>query len=384
MKYLDAYRDPRVARGLLDQIREAATRPWTVLEVCGGQAHNLVRFGTDRALPDGLELIHGPACPISITPSRAIDRVLSIAARPGVIVGAPGDLLRVPGTRGRETLLASRDSGADVREIYSPLDALALARKHPDREVIVLALGFETTAAAAAAAVLEAERLSLDNLAFLTSYYRLAPATEALLSAPDNRARAVLASGPVCAVTGFRDYEPIAARFRVPVVITGPEPVDLLDALARAIHLLERGSYAVENQYARAVKPDGNPHARAAVATVFEVADADWRGLGRLAASGLVLRDRFRRFDAAARFLEPLAPPLALTECRDADVLTGRLKPFHCSAFGTRCTPERPLGASMVSAEGTCAAYYRYRRSHVDARVAPALDIVSEAVIPNG
>lgn len=387
MKYLDAYRDPRAALSLLDEIRQSATRRWTMLEACGGQAHNLVRFGTDRALPHGLELIHGPGCPVCATPPAAIDRALAIAARPGVIVGTPGDLLRVPGVLGQDTLQAAKTRGADVRVVYSPLDALALARKHPDREVVALAVGFETTAPAAAAAVLEAERLGLDNLALLTSYLRLAPALEAILSRPGCRAHAVLAPGPVCAVTGYREYEPLAERFRVPVIVTGPEPVDLLDAIAKAVRQLETGLHEVENQYTRAVRPDGNPHARSAIASVFEPADSVFRGLGRLPGSGLVLRERFRRFDAAARFPDSAAVIVApdTFECPDGEVLVGRMRPFECPAFGTRCTTEHPLGAAMVSAEGTCAAYYRYRRTPDDTPAATnALAVLQTPVVPGG
>jgi len=362
MKYLGAIRDPRAARTLMDRVRDSMTRPWAVLEVCGGQAHNLMRLGAECHLPEGLEVLHGPACPVSATPASVIDRALAAAARPGTIVGTTGDLLRAPGGRARATLLAARERGADVREIYSPLDGLALARKEPHRQVVVLAAGFETTAPAAAAAVLEAARLGLHNLTFLASFFRLATAVEAILSAPGNRARAVLASGPVCAVTGLRGFEPLAERFQVPVVVTGPEPVDLLDALARAVDQLERGDHSVENQYARGVRPDGNPQALAAIAAVFEPCDADWRGLGVLQGSGLALRERFRRYDASAG-TSPVAGPLppAAGECRDGDVLAGRLKPFSCPAFGNRCTPDHPLGAAMVSAEGTCAAYHRYR-----------------------
>ena len=362
MKYLGAIRDPRAARALMDRIRDSMTRPWAVLDICGGQVHNLMRLGTDCPFPDGLEVLHGPACPVSATPASVIDRALASAARPGTIVGTTGDLLRAPGGRGRGTLLAARERGADVREMYSPLDGLALARKEPHRTVVVLAAGFETTAPAAAAAVLEAARLGLHNLSFQTSFFRLASAVEAILSAPGNRARAVLASGPVCAVTGLQGFEPLAERFRVPVVVTGPEPVDLLEALARAVDQLERGTHAVENQYVRAVRPDGHPQAIAAIASVFEPCDADWRGLGLLPGSGLALRERFRRFDASAG-ISPFAGPFppASVECRDGDVLAGRLKPSSCPAFGSRCTPDHPLGAAMVSAEGTCAAYHRYR-----------------------
>ena len=386
MKYLDADRDPRAARALLDRLRESATRPWTVLELCGGQAQNLARLGADRGWPGRIEIVHGPGCPVSATPAPTIDRALALATRPGLIVCASADLLRVPGSVG--SLQEARDRGAEVRTVYSPLDALAMARKHPDRDVVMLAVGFETTAPAAAAAVLEADRLGLENLSLLTSFFRASVAVEAMLAGPGRRARAVLAPGPACAVTGFRDYEPIAERYRVPVVVTGPEPVDLLDALGRAVGRLEAGTYGVENQYARAVRPDGQPQALAAIAAVFAEADADWRGLGRLRGSGLALRDRFRRFDARARYPGPpesgaRAPRPDADECLDGDVLAGRIKPGACPAFGVRCTPDRPLGAGMASPEGVCAAYHRHRRPQGNADAEPTTVVLPAPAVPN-
>jgi len=382
MKYLDAYKDPHAARDLLSQIRRDATRPWVILEACGGQAHNLLRFGADRDLPQNLELIHGPGCPVSVTPAGFIDQALATAARPGTIIGAPGDLLRLPGARNRDTLHAAQARGADVRLIYTPLDVLALARKHPDREVVGLAVGFETTAPTAAAAVLEAERLGLDNLALLTSYFRLVPAIEAVLASLAGRVHAVLVPGPIGAVTGLQPFSALAERFRIPVVVTGPEPVDLLDGLARAVRRLEQGDCAVENQYTRAVRPDGNPHALASIGAVFEPAAAQWRGLGVVPESGLTLRPRFQRFDAAVRYPDPAAVPFGTSECRDGDVIAGRMKPPTCPAFGTRCTPTHALGASMVSAEGVCAAYYRFRRPSDDATSANSPGASSLTVLP--
>ncbi len=382
MKYLDTYRDPRAARALLDEIRASVTHPWTVLEVCGGQAQNLLRCGIDRDLPPGFELIHGPGCPSCATPSATIDRAIATAGRPGVIVAAAGDLLRMPGSRGHQSLLTARSDGADVRLVYSPLDALALARKHPDRQVVMVVSGFETTAPAATAALVEAERLGLDNLTLLCAFFRLAPAIEAILSAPGHRAQAVLAAGPVCAVTGYREYTPLAERFQVPVIVTGPEPVDLLDALARAVHQLERRSFQVENQYERAVRPDGNLQARAALDTVFEPADAEWRGLGVLPASGLALRERFRQFDARERFPDAAEPRAAASDCFEGEVLAGRLMPIVCPAFGTRCTPDHPLGASMASVEGTCAAYYRYRRQGDPSSSHSTLTAIPTSAVP--
>src|SRR5579864_8988284 len=360
MKYLDEYRDRRTAQGLLERIRRAATRPWTLMEVFGGQTHNLMKFGIDRALPPGLELVHGPGCPVCVTPLETLDRAMAIAGQPGVMFCTFGDMLRVPGSR--ENLFDVRSRGGDVRVVYSPLDALALALRHLDRQVVFLAVGFETTAPTAAAAVLEADRLDLKNFTVLISHVRVPPAMEAILSAPGNRVQAFLAAGHVCTIMGYEEYFPLASRYRVPIVVTGFEPVDLLEGILRAVVQLERGAYEVENQYARSVRPGGNPQAQAAIAEVFEVCDYPWRGIGRIPASGFAMGVRYRRFDALARF-----PSLAVScaepeECRSGLVLAGRLKPSECPAFGTRCTPDHPLGATMVSAEGTCSAYYRYRR----------------------
>ena len=361
MKYLDAYRDARTPGADFERDAVSAGRSVSVLEVCGGQAQNLLRFGIARDLPDGLELVHGPSCPVCATPKESVDRALSIARRPGIILAASGDLMRASGSLGHETLLDAKDAGADIRVVYSPIDALALARKNPDREVVVFAAGFETTAPAAAAALIEADRLRLDNFLMLGAFFRISAAVAALLADAGNRAAAVLVPGLVCAVTGVRDYEPIAERFRVPIVVTGPGPSDLLDAVARAVRQIDRGTFAVENQYARAVRPDGNPQARAAIDAVFESADAEWRGLGLIRESGLILRERFRRFDASSRFACPSAP-MTSTPCPASGIQTGRVKPFECLGFGTSCAPDHPLGPFMASAEGVCAAYHRYRR----------------------
>lgn len=360
MKYLDEYRDAGAARALLGRIRATVTRPWTLMEICGGQTHNLMKFGIDRALPEGLELVHGPGCPVCVTPLEALDLAMDVAARPGVLFCTFGDMLRVPGSR--EDLFGVRSRGGDVRMVYSPLDALALARKHPDRQVVFLAVGFETTAPTAAATVLEADRSGLGNFSVLASHVRVPPAIEAILGSPGNRVQAFLAAGHVCTVMGVEEYLPLARRHRVPIVVTGFEPVDLLEGIWRAVRQLERGACEVENQYARSVRPGGNPPARRAIEEVFEVADYPWRGIGVLPASGLVLRDRYRRFDARARFPSETAPAREPPECLSGLVLAGRLRPNECPAFGTRCTPDRPLGATMVSSEGACAAYYRYRR----------------------
>jgi hydrogenase expression/formation protein HypD len=364
MKYLDEYRAPEPARALLEQIRRTVTRPWTLMEVCGGQTHNLMKFGIDRALPQGLELVHGPGCPVCVTPLETIDCALDIAARPGVILATFGDMLRVPGSR--DNLFQVRSRGGDVRVVYSPLDAVELARANQSRHVVFLAVGFETTAPTAAGAVLEAERLGIENFSLIVSHVRVPPAIEAILGSPGNRVQAFLAAGHVCTIMGCREYEPIASRFGVPIVVTGFEPVDLLEGIWRAVRQLESGRSEVENQYARLVRREGNPAAQAAIDTVFETIDYAWRGIGTIPASGMALREQFRRFDARSRFPIDMPPSLESPECRSGDVLAGRISPGQCPAFGTLCHPEHPLGATMVSAEGACASYYRYRRPQLE------------------
>jgi hydrogenase expression/formation protein HypD len=361
MRYLDEYRDAATARALLERIRRDAKRPWTLMEVCGGQTHNLMKFGIDRALPETVELIHGPGCPVCVTPVEVLDRAMAIAGRSGVLFCTFGDMLRVPG--GREDLFAVRARGGDVQIVYSPLDAIELAERNRDREVVFLSVGFETTAPTAAAAVLEADRRGLSNFSLLVAQVRVPPAMEAILTAPGNRVQGFLAAGHVCTVMGASEYEPLACGYRVPIVITGFEPVDLLDGIWRAVRQLECGSSRVENQYARSVRSEGNLRARAAVEEVFEVVDASWRGMGTIPESGFALRDRYRRFDATARFpVEDSRLDDVPNECPAGLVLSGRMRPDECPAFATRCHPDRPLGALMVSAEGACAAYYRYRR----------------------
>ena len=360
MKYLDAYRDPRAARDLIDEIRRTMTQACTLLEVCGGQAQNLIRFSTNGSLPEGLEVLSGAGCPVSAFPPELIASAVTLAEDQNVIVCTPGDLLQVPARR--DSLHAARTRGGDVRVVYSPLDALALARKHPERQVVALAVGYETTAPVAAAAIIEANRLGLENFTMLPGLFRQVPVVEAVLSAAAGRVRGVLVSGPVCAVTGIHGYQSLAHNFGVPVVVIGPEPLDLLDGIFRAVRQIEHGACEVENQYARAVRTDGNPQVMASIDAVFEPSDVYWRGLGRLPGSGLALREAFRRFARSYRFAPASATALESPECRHGEVLTGRIKPTGCHAFGFQCTPEHPLGAAMVSPEGLCSAYYRYRR----------------------
>lgn len=361
MKYLDEYRDPALARRLLAELGTVATRPWRLMEVCGGQTHTLVRQGIDEILPAGIQMIHGPGCPVCVTPVETIDRALELAARPGVVFTSFGDMLRVPGTT--TSLLQVKAAGGDVRLVYSPADAVRIAAAEPDREVVFLAVGFETTAPANAAAVLLAQALGLANFSMLVSHVLVPPALTAILEDPECLVDGFLAAGHVCAVMGFTEYEPIAARYRVPLVVTGFEPLDLLEGILMTVRQLESGRYEVENQYARAVRREGNQKAQDTIRRVFRVADKDWRGIGSIPDSGLVLTEEYGRFDALRRFPpgRPAAAPQS--ECIAGQILTGVKIPTDCPAYGTRCTPRRPLGAPMVSTEGTCAAFYSAGRA---------------------
>ena len=369
MKYLDEYRDPRVAGRLLGAIRRTATRPWTIMEVCGGQTHTLVRSGIDRLVPDGLRLVHGPGCPVCVTPLEQIDRALAIAARPGVIFTSFGDMLRVPGSS--TDLLRVRAEGGDVRVVYSPLDAVRIARENPEREVVFFAVGFETTAPATALAAREARRLGLANFSMLVAHVLVPPAMEAILASPTNRVQGFLAAGHVCTVMGFEEYPALAERYRVPIVVTGFEPVDLLEGILMVVRQLESGRSEVENQYARSVRRGGNRQAQAIIAEVYEVCDRPWRGLGVLPRSGLRLTAAYRDLDAEARFAVASIRAVEPPECRSGEVLQGLIHPGDCAAFGTLCTPDHPLGAPMVSSEGACAAYWKYGRGSGKAPVQP-------------
>ncbi len=360
MKYLDEFRDPALARSLLDEIRAHVTRPWAIMEVCGGQTHSIIRNGIDRLLPDTIELIHGPGCPVCVTPLEIIDRALAIAARPEVIFCSFGDMLRVPGS-GKD-LFRVKSEGGDVRVVYSPLDALKLARQNPDRQVVFFAIGFETTAPANAMAIFQAKQQGIRNFSALVSHVCVPPALEAIMSSPTTRVQGFLAAGHVCSVMGTWQYPPIAERYRVPIVVTGFEPLDVLEGIRRIVIQLEAGRAEVENAYPRAVTPEGNRSAQALIGRVFEVTDRQWRGIGLIPASGWKLRDEFRDFDAAVRFDVEAIQTQESTICRSGDVLHGRIKPNQCSAFGKECTPRTPLGATMVSSEGACAAYYQYGR----------------------
>jgi len=361
VKYVDEYREEKDVARVLAAIRGAVTRPWTLMEICGGQTHTLVRSGIDRMLPAEVTLVHGPGCPVCVTPVDLIDKACALARREDVILASFGDMLRVPGSR--EDLFSVKSEGGDVRMVYSPLDALALARRNPEREVVFFAVGFETTAPANAMAVWRAREEDVRNFSILCSHVRVPPAMEALLSDPENRVQGFLAAGHVCTVMGYEEYEPIANRFRIPIVVTGFEPLDLLHGAWMTLVALEAGRHGVENQYRRVVRREGNVRARGLLAEVFEIVDRAWRGIGVIPASGFALRPEFATFDAERRFDVAGFGGPEPTECIAGLVLRGRRRPHECAAFGTRCTPDHPLGAPMVSTEGACAAYHRYGRT---------------------
>ncbi len=360
MKFVDEYRDPALAERLVNAINQLVTRPWTIMEVCGGQTHSIMKYGIDQLLPAQVVLLHGPGCPVCVTPVEILDKAIEIATRPDVIFCSFGDMLRVPGSQG--DLLSAKAAGADVRIVYSPLDAVKLAQAHPDRHVVFLAVGFETTAPANALAVDQAARQQLENFTVLVSHVLVPPAIEAILSAPGNQVQGFLAAGHVCTVMGSAEYEPIAHRYGVPIVVTGFEPVDILQGLYMCVKQLEEGRSEVENQYARAVRAEGNRPAQELIRKVFQVIPRKWRGIGEIPASGLGLRKEYSAYDAELRFEVAGRTVEESSECMSGLILQGRQKPPDCPAFGTRCTPEQPLGATMVSSEGACAAYYRYAR----------------------
>ncbi|MFE4535546.1 hydrogenase formation protein HypD [Streptomyces scopuliridis] len=360
MKYLDEFSDPELARRLFDDIHATVTRPWALMEVCGGQTHSIIRHGIDQLLPEGLELIHGPGCPVCVTPLETIDKALEIASRPDVIFCSFGDMLRVPGS-GRD-LFKVKGEGGDVRVVYSPLDALRIAQRNPDRQVVFFGIGFETTAPPNAMTVYQAKKLGIANFSLLVSHVRVPPAIDAIMNSPDCRVQAFLAAGHVCTVMGLGEYPELAERHRVPIVVTGFEPLDILEGIRRAVRQLESGEHTVENAYPRAVQAAGSPAAQAMLADVFEVTDRAWRGIGMIPASGWRLSSAYREYDAEHRFSVTGIRTEESAECRSGEVLQGLIKPHECEAFGTTCTPRNPLGATMVSSEGACAAYYLYRR----------------------
>lgn len=360
MKHLDEYRDARLSKRLLTGLTKIVRRPWTVMEVCGGQTHVFVRSGIVELLPANLRLVHGPGCPVCVTPIEEIDEALELAARPGITFCSFGDMLRVPGSR--TDLLRVRTLGGDVRIVYSPLDALEIARREPSRQVVFFAVGFETTAPATALAAWQAKREGLTNFMLLVSHVLVPPALERIASNPECKVQGFLAAGHVCTVMGFEEYETLAKRFRIPIVVTGFEPVDLLQGLWMLARQLEQGRHDLENQYARVVRREGNRRARDMLAEVYEPCDRPWRGLGLLPRSGLRLTAAYQDFDARHKLGVKRTVIAESTPCRSGEVLQGLLAPIDCPSFGAGCTPETPLGAPMVSSEGACAAYYQYGR----------------------
>jgi hydrogenase expression/formation protein HypD len=360
MKYLDEYRNPEIARRIVEEIHAVTKHPWVIMEVCGGQTHSIIKNGIDQVLPPEIELVHGPGCPVCVTPLEQIDKAIAIAARPEVIFTSFGDMLRVPGSA--KDLFIVKSEGGDVRVVYSPLDAVKIARENPNRQVVFFAVGFETTAPNNAMAVWQAHREGLKNFSILVSHVLVPPAMKALLSSAQNRVQGYLAAGHVCTVMGWEEYEPIAAQYRVPIVVTGFEPVDILEGVLMAVQQLEKGEARVENQYTRVVRREGNRPAQDLIHRVFEISNRKWRGIGEIPASGFRLRPEFRDHDAEAIFALGDIQVEEPAECISGLVLQGLKKPNECSVFGTKCTPQTPLGATMVSAEGACAAYYAYSR----------------------
>lgn len=360
MKYLDEFRDPKLARQILAEINATVTQPWVIMEICGGQTHSIIRNGIDQVLPDEIELVHGPGCPVCVTPLEIIDKAIAIARQPEVIFTSFGDMLRVPGSR--EDLFMVKSEGGDVRTVYSPLEAVKIARENPDKEVVFFAVGFETTAPGNAMAIHTAQQQGLTNFSELVSHVLVSPAMEALLSSPNNRVQGYLAAGHVCTVMGWEEYEPIAEKYEVPIVPTGFEPLDILEGILLVVKQLESGRHDVDNQYLRSVRREGNREAQNLIKTIYEVTHRKWRGIGEIPSSGLKIRDEFAAYDAERKFAVDQVQTKESEQCISGIILQGLKKPHECPAFGNECTPAHPLGATMVSSEGACAAYYRYQR----------------------
>ena len=365
MKYVSEYRDSALVNGVIQEIRRTVTRPWTLMEICGGQTHAIVRYGLDQLLPPEIELVHGPGCPVCVTPLELIDKALAIASQPGVIFCSYGDMLRVPGS-GRD-LFSVKAAGGDVRVVYSPLDAVELARQHPDKQVVFFAIGFETTAPPNVMSVLQARTLGLTNYSILVSHVRVPPAVRAILSSPTNRVQGFLLAGHVCAVMGYHEYPALVEEFHIPMAVTGFEPLDLARGILETVRLLDAGKTDIVNAYARSVTLEGNRPAQETIHRVFEDCDRKWRGIGMIPMSGWRLRPEFEAFNAEKRFAVEEIRAEESPLCIAGQILQGLRKPQSCPAFGTACTPEHPLGATMVSSEGACAAYYRYGHVRMDA-----------------
>ncbi len=361
MKYLSEYRDAHLVQSVMDEISRTIHHPWVIMEICGGQTHSIMKYGLDQLLPADLELVHGPGCPVCVTSLEMIDKALAVASQPGVIFTSYGDMLRVPGSNG--DLFSVRATGGDVRVVYSSLDAVKIARENPDKQVVFFAIGFETTAPANAMSVVHAQKLGLKNYSMLVSHVRVPPAMHAILGSPGNRVQGFLAAGHVCTVMGFWEYPPLAQKYKVPIVVTGFEPLDISQGILYAVRQLEKGIFETENAYSRVVSFDGNQPAQQIINRVFEECDQTWRGIGVIPMSGWKLKPEFKEFDASDRFSVQSIKPIESPLCIAGQILQGLKKPFDCTAFGRQCTPESPLGATMVSSEGACAAYYRYGRS---------------------
>jgi hydrogenase expression/formation protein HypD len=360
MNYLNEFRDPETAKKIAAAIKAVTTQPWNIMEVCGGQTHSIIKYGIDQLLPEQINLIHGPGCPVCVTPLAYIDKALAIASQPNVIFCSFGDMLRVPGSH--HNLLSLKAQGADIRIVYSPMDALNLAKTNPDKQVVFFGVGFETTAPTTALAAYQAKQQKLDNFSLLICHVRVPPVMQALLDSPDNQVQGFLGAGHVCSIMGYHEYLPLSARYKIPIVITGFEPVDILHGLYLCIKQLEECRGQVENEYSRVVKEQGNQPAQQLIRQVFDVVDRSWRGLGEIALSGLALNAAYDDWNAEQRFAVAAIDTQEPAACRSGEVLQGQIKPAQCAEFGTACTPEHPLGATMVSSEGACAAYYRYRR----------------------
>ena len=360
MRYQSEFRDANLVKGLLTEIKKITTQKWVIMEICGGQTHAIMQYGLDELLPAEIELVHGPGCPVCVTPLELIDKALEIASQPNVIFTSFGDMLRVPGSE--KDLFAVRASGGDVRVVYSPLDAVKIAQKNPEKEVVFFAIGFETTAPANIMSLLQAEALKLENFSVLVSQVRVPPAIEAILSAPLNRVQGFLAAGHVNTVMGYWEYLPLAEKYKIPIVVTGFEPVDLLQGILMTVKQLENKTYQVENAYSRTVTLEGNKRAQEMIEKVYKTCDRKWRGIGEIPQSGWDLRQEYKIYDAENRFDVAHIRTQESQICIAGEILQGLKKPPQCPAFGTICTPENPLGATMVSSEGVCAAYYRYRR----------------------
>lgn len=361
MKFLSEYRDPELVEQYLDQIRKTVTRPWAIMEVCGGQTHSLVKNGLLNLLPDKVQMVHGPGCPVCVTPLNLIDKAVFLALEKKVILCSFGDMLRVPGSE--KSLLEAKALGADVRILYSPLEAVKLAKEHPDREVVFFAVGFETTAPANALSVLHAHRAGIRNYSILASHVLVPPAIEAVMNDAESHIQGFLAAGHVCTIMGISEYYPLVDRHRIPIVVTGFEPVDLLQGILMTVRQLENGEARLENQYSRVVRPEGNPEAQNVIRQVFQVKDRDWRGIGTIPESGYVLRAEFAAYDANLKFNVDIEEARESDECIAGLVLKGIKKPYDCPQFGKKCKPESPIGAPMVSSEGACAAYYHFHQA---------------------